>query len=170
RDLGLRALELTDCEWAILEQLHNILKILKDTTLFFSHSTPNLAIVIPVMDLIDETLTTCSMNQQLLPSIRVAAGLAKKTLNCHYELTDSSEVYRIAMVLHPRHKLAYFKRVKWEQQWINTAETLVCNTYKLCLNADNSDPGEDEEILETTRPCDSSIPVSAISFIFSSVV
>lgn len=49
------------------------------------------------MDLIDETLTTHSMNQQLLPSIHVAAGLTKKTLNHYYELTDSSAVYRIAM-------------------------------------------------------------------------
>jgi hypothetical protein len=73
------------------------MQILKDATLFFSRSTPNLATVIPAMDLIDETLTTHSMNRQLLPSIRVAAGLAKKTLNRYYELTDSSEVYRIAM-------------------------------------------------------------------------
>ncbi|KAG2738578.1 hypothetical protein P692DRAFT_201673926, partial [Suillus brevipes Sb2] len=123
----LRALELTDREWAILEQLRDILK---DATLFFSRSTPNLATVIPAMDLIDETLTTHSMNRQLLPSIRVAAGLAKKTLNRYYELTDSSEVYRIAMVLHPRHKLAYFKRANWEQQWIDTAETLVRNAYE----------------------------------------
>ncbi|KAG1904131.1 uncharacterized protein F5891DRAFT_977614 [Suillus fuscotomentosus] len=100
------------------------------------------------------------MNRQLLPSIHVAAGLAKKTLNRYYELTDSSEVYRIAMILHPRHKLAYFKRANWEQQWIDTAETLVRNAYELCLNADNSDPGEDEEIVESTRPCDSSVPCS----------
>ncbi|KAG2044129.1 hypothetical protein BDR03DRAFT_803313, partial [Suillus americanus] len=117
----LRALELTNREWAILEQLRDIMKILKDATLFFSCSTPNLATIIPAMDLIDKTLTTHSMNIQLLPSIHVTASLAKKTLNHYYELTNSSDVYHIAMVLHPHHKLAYFKHVKWEQQWINTA-------------------------------------------------
>ncbi|KAG1900157.1 uncharacterized protein F5891DRAFT_952567, partial [Suillus fuscotomentosus] len=94
QDLGLRQLELTDHEWVIAEQLQDILK---DATLFFLRSTPNLATVIPAMDLIDEKLTTYSLNASFLPSIRVAVGLAKKTLNRYYQLTDTSEVYHIAM-------------------------------------------------------------------------
>jgi hypothetical protein len=65
--------------------------------MFFSRSTPSLATVIPAMDLIDETLATHMLNKRLLPSIRAASGLAKKTLNRYYELTDRSDVYRIAM-------------------------------------------------------------------------
>ncbi|KAG1744021.1 uncharacterized protein EDB91DRAFT_1004174, partial [Suillus paluster] len=113
RDLGLRAFEMTDNEWRIVEQLCNVLKILKDATLFFSRSTQSLAMVIPAMDLINETLATHMLNNALLPSIRAAAGLAKRTLNRYYQLTDSSDVYRIAMILHPRHKLSYFKCAKW---------------------------------------------------------
>ncbi|KAG1839908.1 hypothetical protein DFJ58DRAFT_644076, partial [Suillus subalutaceus] len=56
-DLGLRKFELVDSDWEIASQLRDILK---DTTLFFSRGTPNLAKVIPVMDLIDERLTTYS--------------------------------------------------------------------------------------------------------------
>ena len=112
--LGLRKYELDDREWALLEQLHNVLKvsaryqrvcscvinntqILKDTTLYFSRSTPNLATVIPAMDLMDEKLTTYSLNRQYSPAIRAAIGLAKRTLNQYYQLTDSSDTYRIAM-------------------------------------------------------------------------
>jgi hypothetical protein len=73
------------------------LKVLKDATLFFSRSTPNLATVIPAMDVIDQRLTSYSCNVKYLPSIRAAVGLAKKTLDRYYQLTDSSEVYRIAM-------------------------------------------------------------------------
>ncbi|KAG2360728.1 hypothetical protein BDR07DRAFT_1288937 [Suillus spraguei] len=69
------------------------------------------------------------------------------------------------MVLHPCHKLAYFKHVKWEQQWIDTAETIICTAYEQHLNADSSN-SEDEEILEITGPCDSGIQVSAIFSIF----
>jgi hypothetical protein len=29
------------------------------------------------------------------------------------------------VVLHPRHKLSYFKSADWEDDWINTAEALV---------------------------------------------
>lgn len=75
-------------------------------------------------------------------AIWTAMGLAKKTLNKYYELSDASEVYRIAMsksenalklyaaylrpaVLHPSYKKAYFEHVGWEAEWINIAEGLV---------------------------------------------
>ncbi|KIJ16144.1 hypothetical protein PAXINDRAFT_75969, partial [Paxillus involutus ATCC 200175] len=94
RALGLRKFELDDSEWVLLEQLHDILK---DVTLYFSRSTPNLATVIPAMDLIDEKLTTYSLNRKYSPAICAAVGLSKRTLNKYYQLTDNSEVYRIAM-------------------------------------------------------------------------
>ncbi|KAG2341485.1 hypothetical protein BDR05DRAFT_845370, partial [Suillus weaverae] len=113
--------ELADYEWTIAGQLQDVLKILKDATLFFSRSTPNLATVIPAMNLIDERLTTYSRNKKYLLAICTAVGLTKQTLNRYYELTDHSEVYRIAMVLHPQHKLSYFKNAGWEERWIATA-------------------------------------------------
>jgi hypothetical protein len=74
------------------------LQILKHATLFFSRSTLNLVTVIPAMDLIDKRLTTDSLNQSKYDiSIRAALGLAKKTLNRYYNMTDWSELYRIAM-------------------------------------------------------------------------
>ncbi|KAI6094172.1 hypothetical protein EDD16DRAFT_1722089 [Pisolithus croceorrhizus] len=51
--------------------------------------------------------------------------LAKKMLNCYYSLMDKSKVYCISMVLHPRHKLAYFKNAEWDLNWIETTEVLV---------------------------------------------
>ena len=113
--------------------------MLKDATLFFSRATPNLATMILAMDHIDERLTSDSINQaKFEPSIQASLALAKKTLNRYYDLTDSSEVYRIAMgmcfkihqlimypilclnmfsVLHPRHKLSYFKQAGWPTEW-----------------------------------------------------
>ncbi|KAG2133403.1 hypothetical protein BD769DRAFT_1303641, partial [Suillus cothurnatus] len=95
--------------------------ILKDATTFFSRSIPHLATVIPAMDLIYKTLTSYSQNQKYCASIHAAVHLTKKTLNHYYELTDKSEVYHIAMVLHPQHKLSYFKNAGWTEEWINTA-------------------------------------------------
>jgi hypothetical protein len=69
-------------------------QILKDAMLFFSCSTLNLATVIPAMDIIDEKLTTDSLNcSKFEVPICAALGLAKKTLNWYYNMTDSSEVY-----------------------------------------------------------------------------
>ena len=66
--------------------------------LFFSRSTPNLAMVIPAMDYIDEAFTTGILQKTTLdPAIRAAVGLAKKTLNRYYSLMDSSELYCIVM-------------------------------------------------------------------------
>ncbi|KAG2136523.1 ribonuclease H-like domain-containing protein, partial [Suillus bovinus] len=109
RDLGLRKYELEDNEWEILQQLRDILKILKDATLYFSCATPNLAMVIPAMDHVNKMLTSYLCNKKYMPSIRLAVQLAKKTLNRYYQLTDRSHTYRISMVLHPQHKLSYFK-------------------------------------------------------------
>jgi hypothetical protein len=53
--------------------------------------------VIPAMDHIDEVLSSQSLDRRYDVSIRTSLGLAKKTLNRYYSITDMSEVYRIAM-------------------------------------------------------------------------
>ncbi|KAG1841473.1 hypothetical protein C8R48DRAFT_781379 [Suillus tomentosus] len=142
RDLGLRKFELEDHEWVILEQLRDVLKILKDATLYFSHATPNLAMVIPAMDHVDRMLVSYSNNKKYLPSIRWAVWLANNTLNRYYQLTDRSQTYRISMVLHPQHKLAYFKAAQWEDGWIKTVEQVVCKEFEDSYSSinDDSDP------------------------------
>ncbi|KAG2158006.1 uncharacterized protein EDB93DRAFT_1077728 [Suillus bovinus] len=127
RDLGLRKYELEDTKWVILQQLWDVLK---DATLYFSHATPNLAMVIPAMDHVDKMLTSYSQNKKYLPSICSAVQLATNTLNQYYQLTDKSRTYRISMVLHPQHKLAYFKAAHWEDSWIKTPEQLVCEEFE----------------------------------------
>jgi hypothetical protein len=92
------------------------------------------------MDHIDTHLATATQTTSYSTSIRTALAIGKKTLNRYYDKTDYSEVYRIAMgrfhvthyhfidsfsVLHPRHKLQYFKKAGWQDSWIETAYTIV---------------------------------------------
>jgi hypothetical protein len=152
-------------------------QVLKDATQFFSRATPNLATVIPAMDYINDRLSAQANDHLLSPAIRASLGLGKKTLNRYYSLTDSSEVYRIAMgaysglrfsymdsnnflgtVLHPRHKLSYFKSAKWEQEWIDTAEELVHDeferSYKQEVPCNDSDgDAETTEVCEPSQHC-----------------
>ncbi|KAF8546726.1 hypothetical protein OG21DRAFT_1426280, partial [Imleria badia] len=104
RELGLRKFELSDKEWTVVEQLHMVLMVLKDATLFFSQATPNLTTmtIIPAMDHIDHQLQMFARDRKYLPSICAAVTvlLVRKTLNCYYSLTDNSKVYRIAMSEH----------------------------------------------------------------------
>ena len=65
--------------------------------LFFSHSTPNLATVIPAMDHIDKTLATTSDSHTFPLPIHAALVIGKNTINRYYNKTDQLETYHIAM-------------------------------------------------------------------------
>ncbi|KIM53898.1 hypothetical protein SCLCIDRAFT_137924, partial [Scleroderma citrinum Foug A] len=94
----LRKFELAEDEWELVKQLCTVLK---DTTLYFSRATPNLATMIPAMDHVHEQLSLFSCDQKYSPSIHMAVSLATKTLNRYYGLTDSSEVYHITVMTVP---------------------------------------------------------------------
>ena len=99
------------------------------------------------MDHLDQHLATSALNLALPASIRAVATLGKHTLNKYYTMTNHSEVYRIAMgkfhhlrtillsftwllVLHPRHKLDYFKTAKWDKEWIDAARQIVRDKFE----------------------------------------
>lgn len=96
------------------------------------------------MDKIDTFFTKCVReSSNVNPAIRAATIHAKATLNKYYELMDHSEVYRISMsmiiifffylfkltslalVLHPKYKLRYFRKAGWDEAWITTSRQLV---------------------------------------------
>ena len=49
------------------------------------------------MDHIDNYLATTIRDKSILDGLRGALALGKRTLNRYYTLTDSSDIYRIAM-------------------------------------------------------------------------
>ncbi|PIL26246.1 hypothetical protein GSI_12002 [Ganoderma sinense ZZ0214-1] len=146
-DNGLRAYELSVEEWQVARQLEKVLKVFKHATVFFSRATPNLAQVIPVMDHIDKVLTNASRSDKYDKAIRVACGLAKEALNKYYSYTDMSDTYRIAMMLHPTHKLDYFKTLKWPAGWQKTARELLVEEYERSYKDSGSvdDPSDEDE-------------------------
>lgn len=94
------------------------------------------------MDHIDEHLATAATSDKYCVALKAALAIGKKTLNRYYDKTDHSEVFRIAMgmypfiycigmwftitlVLHPRHKLQYFRNAGWEDEWITRAKSIV---------------------------------------------
>ncbi|KAJ7811786.1 hypothetical protein B0H14DRAFT_2313592, partial [Mycena olivaceomarginata] len=95
RNLLLRRYELSDNDWAIIDDL---VYTLEKATLLFSSDKSTIANVITTMDKVDDLITTTIVSTQ--PSgrtKRVALGLAKATMNKYYSATDKSNVYRIAM-------------------------------------------------------------------------
>jgi hypothetical protein len=111
------------------------------------HKIPNLAAIIPAMDHIDRVLATNAIENHSSLAVQVVLSISKKTLNHYYSKTDLSNIYQITMgkyyhlfpylfaklslpVFHPCHKLDYFKRANWQQDWINIAKAIVQNKYK----------------------------------------
>ncbi|KIJ17296.1 hypothetical protein PAXINDRAFT_47510, partial [Paxillus involutus ATCC 200175] len=116
--------ELEDDEWRIVADLVAVLQQYKQATLFFSQDSATIAAVIPAMDKLDNKLNW-QMKNDYHPAVISAMQLAKNKMDRYWQITDLSNVYCIAMVLHPGLKLAYFRTKAWEQEWIETAEKLV---------------------------------------------
>ncbi|KAK0495273.1 hypothetical protein EDD18DRAFT_1075895, partial [Armillaria luteobubalina] len=95
---GLRNLELSISEWKVIGKLCDILKVLKDATLFFSCGTPNLLTDIPAIDHIDEVIATAALkrgiNNILHFSTPIHASLAiGLTLISEKESDDNGDVF-----------------------------------------------------------------------------
>lgn len=103
------------------------------------------------MDHIDTYFTNViNTDNNFNPAICATVGLGKKTLNRYYSMPNMAEVYHIATgkyemvcslliskltlgpgtVLHPHHKLEYFKTAGWPNDWIETAEGLVHDEFE----------------------------------------
>ncbi|KAJ7192443.1 hypothetical protein GGX14DRAFT_380169, partial [Mycena pura] len=75
----------------------------------------------------------------------------------YYSATEESNVYRIAMVLHPSLKIEYFKLPRWEQPWIQTAEDVVRDEYKVYLAAGE---GAEANIIDADAVCSISLIIT----------
>jgi hypothetical protein len=63
------------------------------------------------------------------------------------------------IVLHPRHKLAYFKSANWEPEWIESAEKIVREEYE-CSYASRAATSHEDEVEELPEePLVSTIPL-----------
>jgi hypothetical protein len=118
------------------------------------------------MDHIDSHLASEATNADYPLALQAALAIGRKTLNRYYSKTDYSEVYRIAMghlillyidmvannlsyflVLHPRHKLQYFKDANWTPEWINAAHEIVKDEYERKYAALGVEVSSDSEMV-----------------------
>ncbi|KAJ7721351.1 hypothetical protein DFH07DRAFT_760491 [Mycena maculata] len=81
----LRPLLLSNSQWKILEELGKILQLFTQVTLQMSKSsTPTLPWVLPMYRKMAEHLTTTRDNENVLQSLRVAAGAGLEKLQMYY--------------------------------------------------------------------------------------
>ena len=99
------------------------------------------------MDWMHANLVAACEKENYSTVIRATLKIGLNLLNKYYSITDNSEVYRIAMgkskfelyckhltfsllVLHPTHKLKYFAKQNWDEDWISTAEEIVWEEFR----------------------------------------
>ncbi|KZT31351.1 hypothetical protein SISSUDRAFT_971525, partial [Sistotremastrum suecicum HHB10207 ss-3] len=105
----------------------------KDCTVSLSvANTPLIHQVIPVIDHLTTKLANAADDESGATSLIVRHGSANgvEVLNKYYSKTDESVMYRVAMVLHPKYKLEYFRAKKWKKKWIKQAEAIVREIWK----------------------------------------
>lgn len=116
--------------------------------MFFLQGKPNINSVILVMYYLDQQLTTSALDTWYSKLIKASITLGKKTLNWYYDMTDHLEIYHIAMgqwiyfvlipsyvlnpftVLHPHHKLKYFRRAGWKDDWILMVQKIIHKVFE----------------------------------------
>ncbi|KAF7371898.1 Zinc finger BED domain-containing protein 4 [Mycena venus] len=126
RSARLGHFKLSKKEWELLEELEPLLDVFLVATEEVSHSRiPLIHDVIHIYDIITGALDDFIDGASRPLTIRAAALRGLTMLNKYYSLTNESVVYRIAVVLHPKHKTTYFSKAKWPWEWIQTAEMLV---------------------------------------------
>ncbi len=143
-----------------------------------------MASVIPAMDKLDNMLATAIITKDsgdvtLSAPIKAALLVAKNTLNRYYNLTDASELYRIAigmflfvvaylftdarLVMHPRYKFGYFKDQGWLPEWKTDAKRLVLRTFAKYEEEYERDRVEIIEETNTKPKVSNSLPVISSS-------
>jgi hypothetical protein len=120
-DRDLRAYQLTDEEWSMLETVSNPLKMFKRATDCLSGSTyPTLNAAIPVynylMDMIEGFMETHRESAVLVEAARAAWN----KLSTYYSKSEAA-VYAVATVIDPSLKLDYHRRSEWEDEYIEAA-------------------------------------------------
>ncbi|KAK7454590.1 hypothetical protein VKT23_011342 [Stygiomarasmius scandens] len=73
------------------------------------------------MDWITETLGKVRNNASLNSAIRLGAVQGIAMTNKYYSKTDFSDLYHVAMIIHPEHKTQYFRKQDWPEEWISQA-------------------------------------------------
>ena len=102
-------------------------------------------VVIPAMDKMHAELTAAAENVEYSPTLQAALELGKisSTSTTHFQMTLRDTGLQwvciicfqyhskcIYLVLHPKHKLRYFEKQNWEENWIKTAEEIVQEEFK----------------------------------------
>ncbi|KAL9937653.1 hypothetical protein V8E36_003198 [Tilletia maclaganii] len=136
----------------------NLLEILtplsKATARFSKKTKPMIGEVVGMFERLDSIFSAIEDNKTRPIAWRKAAERARKVVFKYYGLTEHSEVYVLAVLLHPNYRLDFLEAMKWEEDWKTDALTVLRQYYDQFYkivppesqdDADGSGADEEEE-------------------------
>ncbi|KAE8238612.1 hypothetical protein A4X13_0g8442 [Tilletia indica] len=112
------------------EQIVKLLTPLHRATLKLSQSkVSTMAEVIGVFEELDVTLRRFEEDEGKPDVWREAARRGNAVAATYYGLADASDIYYLAVLLHPNLRKPFMRQQNWEQEWIDKAESVLRRTY-----------------------------------------
>ncbi|QRV88431.1 alpha-glucosidase C [Ceratobasidium sp. AG-Ba] len=90
---------------------------------------PLLADVILHFDSLEYEYTNLAVDDDQPAYMRLAAQRARAVLNKYYDITDQSNLYRAAVLLHPSMRRQYVVLAEWPTSWIEKSIEIVMRIY-----------------------------------------
>ncbi|QRV90595.1 DNA polymerase [Ceratobasidium sp. AG-Ba] len=99
---------------------------------------PLLADVILHFDSLEYEYANIANDSDQPAYMRLGAQRARVVLNKYYELTDQSDLYRAAILLHPSMRRHYLTLAEWPNDWIEDSVALTVKIYREHYKPPNS--------------------------------
>ncbi|POW23561.1 hypothetical protein PSHT_00020 [Puccinia striiformis] len=119
-----------ESDFSLARDLVEVLNVFHEITLQVLIATSaRLSNIVVFIYQVTDQLSTAISNREYPPALRNACQVGLKITNKYYSLTDSSPLYRIAILMHPSFRDEYFKMAQWEPEWIAEAIRLARNMW-----------------------------------------
>ncbi|KAJ7449000.1 hypothetical protein FB451DRAFT_950729, partial [Mycena latifolia] len=129
--LKLSSFKLTDEQWALSDEVTDVLGLFDEMTQYFSQAeTPLIADTIGALEDLISSLKRVRDDDETSNVVRVAACAAVMVAEKYFSLNDECEVYAIAIVMSPNKKLDWFRSRGWSEDEIERIKNLVVHRWE----------------------------------------
>ncbi|KAG8687255.1 hypothetical protein FRC11_007521 [Ceratobasidium sp. 423] len=136
--------QLSKKDFKVMKVLLELLKLLSVLTEILSKSNvPMLADILVHFDGLNQLYCNMANDKSIPVWGRQGANRARLKLDKYYSMTDTSIMYCLAVVLHPSNRLAYLKRLGWQETWVEEARSIALNTWEQYYKPEDYNNGDD---------------------------
>ncbi|KAE8229969.1 hypothetical protein CF326_g5041 [Tilletia indica] len=142
---------------AAYEQIVKILTPLHRATLKLSQNkVSTIAEVIGVFEELDVTLRGIEEDEGKPDVWREAAKRGNAVAATYYGLADATDIYYLAVLLHPNLRNPFMRQQNWEPEWMEKAETVLRQVYETHYHTEPEEPESQPQSTGQSAPAEES--------------